>query len=120
MLGLCAKAGKLIWGVPPVCRALRAPSPPRLVLYSHTASQNSKKRITDKCSYYRVPSAEIPISTEELAKYTGKSGAVAAVGITDEGLARAVLGLIAQAGKEQNINTNPTQDNAQAADSTIH
>lgn len=94
MIGMCAKAGKIINGVPLVCGAMRGSSPPLLVLYSHTASQNSKKRITDKCLFYNIECKEILLDTGELAEYTGKSGAVAAVGITDAGLARAVLGLI--------------------------
>ena len=113
MLGMCARARKIIHGIPLIRKALRSASPPKLVLYSHTASQNSKKRITDKCIYYRVQSIEIPLGTDELARCTGKSGAVAAVGITDDGLARAVLGLI-----PEDHTTN--LDNAQAADSTIH
>ncbi len=92
VLGMCAKARKLISGIPLICRSLKAgTSPPHLVLYSHTASNNAKKRITDRCLFYKISCIEIPIDTEDLAECTGKSGAIAAVGITDAGLARAAL-----------------------------
>jgi len=113
LLGICAKARKLICGIPLICRALKSGSMPQLVLYSHSASENAKKRITDRCLYYKITCVEIPIDTEDLAECTGKSGAVAAVGIRDAGLARAVLGLISTT----DFNT---RNGAPTADGTIH
>ena len=87
-LGLCRRAGKTVHGTPLVCEALSKRKPPCLVLLSESASVGTAKKITDKCKYYRVPLLVIPASTERLARAVGKSGALAAVAVTDEGFAR--------------------------------
>ena len=82
MLGLCRKAGCLIIGTPMVTKFL--PKAQIItVFYSCDASDNTKKKITDKCSFYGVCCKEIDIPSEELAHAVGKTGALSAIGITD-------------------------------------
>ena len=87
-LGLCRRAGKTVHGTPLVCEALAKRKPPYLVLLAENASAGTAKKITDKCKYYHVPMLVVPATTERLARAVGKSGAMAAVAVTDESFAR--------------------------------
>ena len=90
-LGLCARARGLVYGTPMVCEALRAKQKPKLVVEAGGNSQNTSKRIADKCSFYGVRQITLPTDCEQLALTVGKRGAaVAAVGITEEHLATAI------------------------------
>ena len=85
-LGLCARARRLVVGTPMVCEAMRTKgkTPVLTVLEASDTSDNTHEKLTSKCAYYGVPLYRIPATTEELARAIGKSGATAAVGITDE------------------------------------
>ncbi len=87
-LGLCRRAGKTIHGTPMVCTALAGRKPPFLVLLSAYASAGTRKRVENKCSFYRVPLLLIQAPTDRLAKAVGKTGDMAAIAVTDEGFAR--------------------------------
>ena len=90
-LGLCARARKLVMGTPMVCEALRSRKPPVLaVLEASDTSDNTHKKLADKCAYYQVPLYRLTADTARLGKAIGKTGAVAAVGLTDENLYRAL------------------------------
>ena len=77
-----------------VCDAMRAGKKIFLVLEACDSSENTHKRITDRCTYYRVPHRRINAGTGELAHALGKSGDLAVVAITDKGLAEAIQGLL--------------------------
>ena len=53
-LGLCSKAGKLIFGVPMIIEAMQKGKKIYLVLEAGDTSDNTHKKITDKCSFYGV------------------------------------------------------------------
>ena len=90
-LGLCARARKLVTGTPMVCEAMRGGKTPVLaVIEASDTSENTHRKLASKCAYYRVPLYRIPADTARLAHTVGKTGAVAAVGITDESLLRAL------------------------------
>lgn len=92
-IGLCRKAGKTVCGVPMVCDAMRAggANAPCLVLYPNDCSDNTRKRIVNKCAFYETDARELPIGGGELARAVGKTAELGAVGITDKGLAAVVL-----------------------------
>ncbi len=98
LLGLAARAGRVTAGVPLICTALQKGAngkQPLLVLLAADASENTKKRITDKTAYYRVPLYAVTVDCATLATLVGKrDGAVAAVGISEPGLAREIAGLL--------------------------
>ena len=94
LAGLAAKAGKVIFGTPMVCDAMRAGKKMYLVLEASDCSENTHKRITDRCTYYRIPHRRIDAGTGELAHALGKSGDLAVVAITDKGLAEAIRALL--------------------------
>ena len=89
-LGLCAKAGKLIYGVPMIIEALQKGKRVYLVIEAGDTSDNTHKKITDKCSFYGVETVRIDADCIELSSYVGKSSVLAAVAITDEGFYKMV------------------------------
>ncbi len=84
-LGLCAKARKLIFGVPMVVEAMQKGKTVYLVLEASDTSDNTHKRLTDKCEYYGVRKVRLDIDGATLASAVGKSASLAAVAIADEG-----------------------------------
>lgn len=93
VLGLCTRAGALICGTDNVCEAMRKRSSvgrPLLVLEARGCSANTHKKITDKCTYYKIDHTMLPVDAATLAAALGRTGEIAAVGITDENLCRAV------------------------------
>ena len=90
-LGLCARARALVFGTPMVCEAMRGKRPPCLVLEASDSSDNTHKRLTDKCNFYNVPHIRLPLSGAELGAAVGKTSTVAAVAITNEQLCKPVL-----------------------------
>ena len=90
-LGLCARAGKLAVGTPQICEWLRA-RPGRIVLVLEAAdtSQNTHKRLADRCAYYHTRRVRLTLSSDSLGRAVGKTHPVAAVGVTDEQFVRAL------------------------------
>ena len=84
-LGLCARARALIFGVPMICDALRkgGKSTPLLVLEAADTSENTHKKLTDKCSYYNTRHVRLLSTGDELATAVGKSSSIGAVALTD-------------------------------------
>ena len=91
-LGLCARARKLVMGTPMICDALRVggKTPILAVLEAADTSENTHGKLVSKCAYYHVPHYRLTATTEELAHAVGKTGAVAAVGVIDEQLLKAL------------------------------
>lgn len=89
-IGLCKRAGKLICGVPLICTELRKGGSVQMVLAASDASDNTKKKLNDKCKFYGVELAYLPYTADELARAAGKSAPIGAVAITDAQLCRAV------------------------------
>lgn len=83
-LGLCAKAGKLICGVPMITEAMQKGKRVYLVLEASDTSDNTHKRISDKCDFYGVKKIQLDIDCGALGSAVGKSSVLAAVAITDE------------------------------------
>ncbi len=89
-LGLCRRAGKMICGVPLICTELRKSSQVQAVLGASDASDNTKKKLNDKCKFYGVTLIWLPYTAEELAAAVGKDAPIGAVAITDEKLWQSV------------------------------
>lgn len=97
-LGLCRRAGALICGTPMICEALRGKKAPIIVLMASDTSEGTHKKLTDKCSFYRVELVELSVDGETLARSVGKTGALAAVAVTDENLAKLVKNALCEGG----------------------
>jgi len=99
MIGMCRGAGKALIGVPMICEQLRKRSGKGiadgdidfLVIEASDTSDNTHKKISDKCIYYNVKHVRITSTCEELGRAIGKS-AVGAVAVADKNFCRAVLG----------------------------
>lgn len=92
MLGFAMRAGKLIIGTELICRAMpnMGKNSVKLVVISAYASEATKKKLSCKCEFYKIPSVQIDIKTEELGSLLGKTYAPACIGITDVGFAREI------------------------------
>ncbi|MBB5354843.1 MULTISPECIES: YlxQ family RNA-binding protein [Anoxybacillus] len=84
-LGLANRARKVISGEELVVKEIQRKRA-KLVILSEDASENTRKKISDKCSFYRVPLCYVD-SRHELGGAIGK-GARVVVAITDEGFAQ--------------------------------
>ncbi|MBO5938802.1 MAG: ribosomal L7Ae/L30e/S12e/Gadd45 family protein [Clostridia bacterium] len=97
-LGLCARAGKLIFGVPMICEAMRhgGANAPRIVFEAADTSENTHKKISDKCSYYQVKQVRLSCDGATLAAALGKTSTLAAVAVSDRELCRLMENALSQ------------------------
>ena len=91
-LGLCVRAGKVIFGVPMICEAMRrgGAGKPSLVLEASDTSENTHKRITDKCNFYQIKHIRLTCDGTLLAAALGKTASLAAVAVTDPSMSQMV------------------------------
>ena len=94
LIGLATKAGKTASGEFSSEMAVKS-GKAYLVVVSEVASDNTRKKFTDMCNYYRVPIV-IFGGKDELGHYMGKEMR-ASLAILNEGFAKAVV-------KQMNIN----------------
>ena len=83
-IGLCRRAGGLVFGTPMVCEAMKNQKGILAVIEAFDTSDNTHKKLLSKCAYYKVPHYRIDATAEILARTIGKTGAVAAVGICSQ------------------------------------
>ena len=86
MLGFAMRAGKVIIGADPVCKAMakRGKDRPRLVMVAYNASEGTKKKIFTKAEFYGIEATLIDIDSSELGRLLGKLYAPATVAIADD------------------------------------
>ena len=94
IIGLCRGAGRAVIGVPMICEELKrkaeiGTSMDVYVIEASDTSENTHKRITDRCAYYNARHIRIKSDCEALGRAVGK-GAVAAVMINDQNFCRAL------------------------------
>ena len=87
LLGLCARAGKVLSGEPAAEQAVKRKNA-YLVLIDEEASGNAKKALSDACACYGAPLRTLP--TGCLGQAIGKPGRMAAA-ITDQTLAKRLI-----------------------------
>lgn len=88
MLSIAAKAGKVVSGGFMTERAIQDKSA-CLVIIADDASDNTKKKFTDKSTYYRVP-YRIAGDSVVLGKMIGKQNRTT-VAVIDQGLAQQII-----------------------------
>lgn len=88
MIGLAQRAGKIVSGEYMTEGAIRDGSA-YLVLIASDVSENTRKKFSDKCSYYGVPLREYS-DKETLGHGIGKQFR-ASLAVTDKGFAQAIL-----------------------------
>ena len=94
MLGLSARAGRLVSGVQAVEIALKK-GECKLVVVDDDASQATKKQIQDACAHKKTP--YITVSASSLADAIGKSGRMIAA-VTDTSFANRIYELYKEIG----------------------
>lgn len=89
-IGLCRRARKLICGTPLICAELHKGGSVCAVLAASDASENTKKKLKDKCKFYGVWLYLLPYTAEQLARAVGKDAPISAVAVTDAQMYKAV------------------------------
>jgi ribosomal protein L7Ae-like RNA K-turn-binding protein len=93
LLGLAVRARMLVSGEEMVLKEVRR-NKMRLVILSTDASEGTKKKVSDKCNFYKVPLHVIG-TREELGRAIGKEERVV-IGVVDPGFAKKLVTLIEQ------------------------
>lgn len=91
ILGLIFRAGKLVTGEELVVKAVQKQRV-NLVIVSEDASENTKKKLSDKCSHYGVP-FYIRGDREAIGQAIGKAERVV-IGIEDPGFAKKIKSIL--------------------------
>ena len=87
LLGLAMKAGKLVSGTDRICDEVRRHGMPSdegtgystcgIAVIAKDASDNTKKRVTNACKFYRVECFVSSLTMEEMSAQIGKAQAAA-------------------------------------------
>lgn len=91
LIGLANRAGKIVTGEEPVIREIQKKRA-KLVLLAGDASDNTAKRLRDKCAYYEIPLKQIG-DRYMLGQSIGKQARVV-VAVTDKGFSDKLLTLL--------------------------
>ncbi|WP_026570325.1 MULTISPECIES: YlxQ family RNA-binding protein [Sediminibacillus] len=91
LLGLAFRAGKLTLGEEAIIRDIQKRKAKLVLLASDTGAQ-TRKKITDKCTYYQIPFFLVD-DRDTISQAIGKSGRVA-VAILDSGFAAKMTSLL--------------------------
>lgn len=91
LLGLANRARKLISGEELVIKDVRN-NKVKLVILANDASQNTFKKVTDKCASYSVPVVTVD-DRYQLGQSIGKDARVV-VGVIDDGFAKKLIKLL--------------------------
>lgn len=90
-LGLAYRAGKCSLGEDAIIRDIRS-GKAKLVLLANDIGYQTKKKLMDKCKYYKVPCIIVEEDREALSNAIGKSQRVA-IAILDAGFAKKIKSL---------------------------
>lgn len=92
LLGIAFRAGKCSLGEDQVLRDVRS-GKAKLVLLANDTGHQTKKKLTDKSKFYKVPLIIVEEDRETLSNAIGKSHNVA-IAILDAGFAKKLKSLI--------------------------
>ena len=103
-IGMCRGAGRAVIGVPMICEELKKRGAQGgddvMVIEASDTSENTHKRVCDKCAYYKVRHIRIESDCEALGRAVGKS-AVGAVMINDASFCRLIDKRLAETAGEK-------------------
>jgi ribosomal protein L7Ae-like RNA K-turn-binding protein len=91
LLGLALRAGKCTLGEESIVRDIQRQKA-KLVLIANDTGKQTKKKLTDKCSFYEIPCYEVD-DRETLSQAIGKAGRVA-IAVLDQGFAKKLQSLL--------------------------
>jgi ribosomal protein L7Ae-like RNA K-turn-binding protein len=90
-LGIAARAGKVISGEELVVKSIQKQNA-KIVLLSKDASDNTKKKVTDKCHFYKIDLAWVE-DRNVLGRAIGKEQRVV-VAVNDQGFSKRLKELL--------------------------
>ncbi|KRL57120.1 YlxQ-related RNA-binding protein [Furfurilactobacillus rossiae] len=90
LLGLAQRAGQLVTGEPMVLAAIKAGNI-RFLWVANDMGASSKKKLTDKASFYHVP-VSTAFNVAELSQATGRQRS--ALGVSNAGFAKKMQTLL--------------------------
>lgn len=91
MIGLACRAGKIVSGEFSVEKSVKC-GKAAMVVIAGDVSENTKKKFTNMCAYYKVPLCMYG-TKESLGRATGKEYR-ASIAIQDEGFKKALMKLV--------------------------
>ncbi|UOQ85616.1 YlxQ family RNA-binding protein [Gracilibacillus salinarum] len=91
IIGLANRAGKCTFGEELIVKEIQSKKA-RIVLIASDIGDQTKKKLTDKCTYYHIPFFFID-DRDTLSQAVGKSGRVA-VSIHEQGFAKKLIALL--------------------------
>jgi len=94
-LGMAKKSGGLVCGAELVIASIRK-GRVLLALYAEDASGGTKKKISDKCSFYNVAVASAGRPMSDLSHAAGLIRPTAVMGVTNKNFADILLNIINQ------------------------
>lgn len=97
-LGICRKAGKLVWGFDAVAQAVTG-NKAVLVLAAQDTSAKSVKEIRFICDKHNIKVLPIPVTMEDLWQKIGKKVRILAV--TDDGLSHTIQSVLSRINEEE-------------------
>ncbi|UFU01066.1 YlxQ family RNA-binding protein [Radiobacillus kanasensis] len=92
LLGLAYRAKKCTLGEESIIRDIQR-NKAKLVLLASDIGQQTRKKITDKCTYYKIP-WQVVDDRDTLSHALGKSSGRVAVAILDQGFANKLTSLL--------------------------
>ncbi|WP_173916472.1 YlxQ family RNA-binding protein [Halobacillus sp. Marseille-Q1614] len=91
LLGIANRAGKLTLGEEQITKDIQK-NKAKLVLIAGDTGKQTKKKLTDKCSFYEIPCYMVD-DRDTLSQAIGKSGRVA-IAVLDQGFAKKLQSLL--------------------------
>lgn len=90
LLGLATRAGKLVSGEELTIKQVRSENA-RVVIIASDASENTRKKVSDKCQHYEIPYT-VQFTKIELSQAIGKERTI--ICLTDAGFAKKIRELL--------------------------
>ena len=94
MLGLAARARKIVTGTELVTEKIKSGKRVELVLIAADVSQNTFKKIVNCCDFYEQEYIQLQSTRDEISHAVGKSCLVSAVAIIDRNFSDAIKKLV--------------------------
>ncbi|TGB04764.1 YlxQ family RNA-binding protein [Halobacillus salinus] len=91
LLGLAVRAGKCTLGEEAIVRDIQRKKA-KIVLIAEDTGKQTKKKLTDKCSFYHIPCYTVD-ERDKLSQAIGKEGRVA-IAVLDQGFAKKLQSLL--------------------------
>ncbi|MFC7061169.1 YlxQ family RNA-binding protein [Halobacillus seohaensis] len=91
IIGLAHRAGKLTLGEEHIVKEIQKKRA-KLVLIAEDTGKQTKKKLTDKCSFYNIPCYMVD-DRETLSQAIGQTGRVA-IAVLDQGFAKKLQSLL--------------------------